>query len=65
MTSLQMFALAFACPVCFRVEDGAAADGVRAAVIVLLTVTVVVLSGFAAFIVRWWRGTLEPLEPPR
>jgi len=55
--SLQALAIAFACPVCFRVEDDATAAGVRAAVLVLMTVTVLVLAGFAAFILRWRRGT--------
>jgi hypothetical protein len=44
-----------ACPVCFQFEDSATTAGVRAAVIVLLSVTLVVLAGVAA----WWvtRGT--------
>jgi len=44
-----------ACPICFQVEEGRATDGLRAAVIVLIAVTVVVLSGFGAFIVRFVR----------
>ena len=52
--------LAWACPVCFRVEDGATADGVRAAVIVLMSVTVVVLAGFGLFIARWYRRASDP-----
>jgi len=44
-----------ACPVCFRVEEGPVTDGVRAAVIVLVGVTVGVLSGFGVFIVRFVR----------
>lgn len=43
-------AVGYACPVCFQFEDGATTAGVRAAVIVLLSVTLVVLAGVAA----WW-----------
>jgi hypothetical protein len=42
----------FACPVCFQIEDGHAAAGVRAAVWVLMGITVVVLGGFAVFVRR-------------
>ncbi|MCR4375285.1 MAG: hypothetical protein NUW22_10590 [Acidobacteria bacterium] len=42
---------ALACPVCFRVEESAATDGVVAAVLVLVGVTTVVLGAFARFIV--------------
>ncbi len=42
----------FACPVCFQIEDGQAASGVRAAVYVLLGVTVAVLGGFGIFVRR-------------
>ena len=38
-----------ACPVCFRFEESAVTDGVRAAVLVLIGVTVVVLAGFVRF----------------
>jgi heme/copper-type cytochrome/quinol oxidase subunit 2 len=48
-------ASALACPVCFRVEEGPVTDGVRAAVLVLVGVTVGVLSGFGVFIVRFVR----------
>jgi hypothetical protein len=41
---------AWACPVCFRMEDGPVTDGVFAAVLVLLGVTSSVLAGFAVFI---------------
>lgn len=41
-----------ACPVCFQIDDGHAAAGVRAAVLVLMGVTVVVLGGFGVFIRR-------------
>jgi hypothetical protein len=44
-----------ACPVCFRMEDGPAADGLRAAVGVLIGVTVVVLGAAARFVVRFTR----------
>lgn len=44
-----------ACPICFRVEGGPVVDGVRAAVLVLMGVTVAVLAGFGAFIVRFVR----------
>jgi hypothetical protein len=41
---------AWACPVCFRMEEGPVTDGVFAAVLVLLGVTISVLLGFAVFI---------------
>ena len=41
-----------ACPVCFQVEESAAVDGLRVAVLILATVTAGVLIGFAAFIGR-------------
>jgi hypothetical protein len=41
---------AWACPVCFRMEEGPVTDGVRAAIVVLLGVTTGVLGGFAVFI---------------
>jgi hypothetical protein len=41
---------AWACPVCFRMEEGPVTDGVRAAVVVLMGVTTTVLAGFAVFI---------------
>ncbi len=50
---------AWACPVCFRMEEGPVTDGVRAAVVVLMAVTSTVLAGFAVFIhgfVRRLRG---------
>ncbi len=46
---------ALACPVCFRVEESAATDGVVAAVLVLVGVTTVVLGAFARFIVGFAR----------
>lgn len=42
-----------ACPICFRVEENATTDGARAAVVVLIAVTAVVLGAFARFIVRF------------
>jgi len=45
-----------ACPICFQVDDGAAATGVRAAVIVLGGVTGIVLVAFAAFARRLARA---------
>lgn len=44
-----------ACPVCFRMEDGAAAEGLRAGVGVLIGVTLVVLGAAARFVVRFAR----------
>jgi len=44
-----------ACPVCFQVEQGPVTDGIRAAVLVLVGVTVVVLAGFVRFVVRFAR----------
>lgn len=49
-------AVALACPICFQVEDANTVAGVRAGVIVLMSVTVVVLSAVAAFSVRLWRN---------
>ena len=43
-------ASAWACPVCFRMEDGPVSEGVRVAVVVLMGVTTTVLAGFAVFI---------------
>jgi hypothetical protein len=54
---LALDASLFACPICFQVEDGPVTAGVRAAVLVLIGVTGAVLSGFAAFIVRFVRRT--------
>ncbi|MFI5177571.1 MAG: hypothetical protein ACHQO8_03355 [Vicinamibacterales bacterium] len=48
-------AVVAACPVCFRVEDGPVAEGLRAAVLVLVGVTTGVLAGFAVFIARFVR----------
>ena len=48
--------LLLACAVCFQLEPGAATDGVRAAVFVLMGVTTCVLTGFGWFIVRFIRS---------
>ena len=48
-------ALPAACPICFQMEPGPVTDGVRAAVFVLVGVTVSVLSGAAWFIRRFVR----------
>jgi len=55
-------ATAWACPVCFRMEEGPVTAGVRAAIVVLMTVTVSVLAGFAVFIRGFVRRS-QPLEP--
>ena len=39
-----------ACPICFQVEEGPVTAGVRAAVVVLIGVTVGVLAGFGVFV---------------
>jgi hypothetical protein len=46
-------ATTLACPICFQVEQGPVTEGVRAAVLVLMGVTVAVLSGFGVFIARF------------
>jgi len=45
----------FACPVCFQVEQSPATDGLQAAVLVLMGVTAMVLSGLATFIFKFAR----------
>jgi hypothetical protein len=52
------------CVVCFSAADPVARDSVNAGILVLLGVTVVVLAGFAAFIVRIARRSrrLEHVE---
>jgi hypothetical protein len=42
-----------ACPVCFQVEAGPVTAGVRAAVVVLIGVTLGVLAGFGVFVARF------------
>ena len=49
-----------ACPVCFQVEESAAVDGVRVAVLVLASVTAGVLLGFAAFVRRVVKRSKAP-----
>ena len=51
-----------ACPICFQVEDTNTVNGVRAAVVVLMSVTVVVLTAVAAFSIRIWRN--EKVQRP-
>jgi len=51
---------ALACPICFRMDNGPMADGVRAAVVVLMAVTIGVLGCFGRFVVRLARA--ENLE---
>ncbi len=55
---------ALACPVCFRIEEGPVSDGVRAAVLVLVAVTVSVLAGFGLFIARFVRRAAAESETP-
>jgi hypothetical protein len=60
-SSLQAFFLmligattrVLACPICFQVEEGPVTAGVRAAVVVLIGVTVGVLAGFGVFVGRF------------
>jgi heme/copper-type cytochrome/quinol oxidase subunit 2 len=54
--------VALACPVCFQIEDGAVANGVRAAILVLMGITIGVLAGFAAFIRRFVRRAAADAE---
>jgi hypothetical protein len=44
-----------ACPICFQIEDGHMAAGVRAAVVVLVAVTSTVVGGCAVFFTRLMR----------
>jgi hypothetical protein len=48
-----------ACPVCFRAEESALTDGVRAAVFVLLGVTAVVLAFVGVWLARVGRGLVR------
>lgn len=52
---LTMPGTAWACPICFQFEESGVTDGVQAAVIVLVGVTIGVLSGFGLFIARFVR----------
>jgi hypothetical protein len=54
--------VALACPICFQIEDTNTVNGVRAGVVVLMSVTVVVLAAVAAFAVRLWRN--EKVDRP-
>jgi threonine/homoserine/homoserine lactone efflux protein len=53
-------AAAWACPICFRVEENGVTHGVQAAVLVLMGVTTGVLSGFGVFIARIVRRSRSP-----
>jgi hypothetical protein len=53
-----------ACPVCFRMEDGSAADGLRAGVGVLIGVTLVVLGAAARFVVLFTRRAARLADVP-
>ena len=50
-----MAASVLACPVCFGVEEGPVTDGLRTAVVVLVGVTLMVLTGFGVFVTRFVR----------
>jgi len=41
-----------ACAVCMQAQSGAAVNGLHAAVLTLVVVTVVVLAGFGRFVIR-------------
>lgn len=41
-----------ACAVCTQLQHGAAVDGLHAAVLTLVVVTVCVLAGFGRFVIR-------------
>ena len=49
--------IAFACPVCFQMEDGPVSEGVRTAVFVLMGVTACVLGVFGGFVIRLARAS--------
>jgi hypothetical protein len=62
----------YACPICFQSDDGATADGVRAAVLVLFGITVAVLGAVGTFAMRVARsqtsadaGDLSASSAPR
>jgi hypothetical protein len=55
LLSVSAEAVGRACPICFQIDDGNTASGVRAAVGVLMGVTTVVLAGFAIFAARFIR----------
>jgi hypothetical protein len=52
ITAFVLQTTLLACPVCFQIEDDRTAAGVRAAVIVLMSVTGIVLAGCGVFIRR-------------
>ena len=56
--------VAFACPICFRVEENATTDGVQAAVLVLVGVTTVVLGAFARFVAGFVRRERRQSKEP-
>ena len=49
---IALGASAWACPVCFRMDDGPVSDGVRAAVVVLMGVSRGGIAGLAPMLVR-------------
>jgi len=53
-----------ACPICFRIEEGPVATGVRVAVVVLVGVTIGVLAGFGRFACRLARADRAAANPP-
>ncbi len=57
--------VALACPICFRVEENGTTDGARAAVLVLIGVTTVVLGAFARFIAGFVRREGRGPEDPK
>jgi hypothetical protein len=60
---LLLPATVLACPVCFGVDEGPVADGVRTAVLVLVGVTFAVLAGFGVFITRFVRRSRAAAGP--
>lgn len=48
-----------ACPVCFQADGSPAVSGIRAAVLVLVGVTTLVLGGFGVFAARLIRRTRD------
>ena len=61
---LAVSEVALACPICFRVEENATTDGVRAAVLVLVGVTTVVLGAFARFVVGFVKRESRQSKEP-
>ena len=58
LAALLIFAVPAAldsCPICFQFEQGPVTAGMRWALLVLMTVTVGVLTGFGMFIARFVR----------